>query len=134
MLQKAPAAFRLLLQATIFQDMQERSDAAEASVIKGGAKAIQKAEQRLKTLQTDMEAETRRSTEAAKNLARADRRVREFDFQVGEDKKNYDKLSELVEKLTAKLKIQKKQLEDAVCIFSCNQLRDIFRKSRRTPI
>lgn len=94
--------------------MQERADAAEASVIKGGAKAIQKAEQRLKSLQTDMEAETRRSTEASKNLARADRRVRELDFQVTEDKKNYDKLQELVEKLTAKLKVQKKQLEDAV--------------------
>ena len=33
---------------------------------------------------------------------------------MAEDKKNYDKLQELVEKLTAKLKVQKKQLEDAV--------------------
>ena len=97
------------------KDMQERSDAAEAAVIKGGAKAIQKAEQRLKSLQTDLEAETRRSGEASKNLQRADRHVRELEFQVSEDKKNYDKLQELVEKLTGKLKIQKKQLEDAVC-------------------
>ncbi|CAI4222378.1 unnamed protein product [Auanema sp. JU1783] len=95
------------------KDLQDRADAAEASVMKGGAKAVQKAEQRLKSLQTDLESETRRSGEASKNLARADRRVRELEFQVAEDKKNYDKLQELVEKLSAKLKIQKKQLEDA---------------------
>ncbi|KHJ75861.1 hypothetical protein OESDEN_24522 [Oesophagostomum dentatum] len=96
------------------KDMQERADAAEAAVMKGGAKAIQKAEARLKTLQTNLEAETRRATEASKSLARADRRVRELEFQVSEDKKNYDKLQELVEKLSSKLKAQKKQLEDAV--------------------
>lgn len=36
-------------------------------------------------------------------------------FQVAEDRKNYDKLQELVEKLSGKLKVQKKQLDDAVC-------------------
>ncbi|KIH57527.1 myosin head [Ancylostoma duodenale] len=95
------------------KDMQERADAAESAVMKGGAKAIQKAEARLKTLQTNLEGETRRATEAAKSLARADRRVRELEFQVAEDKKNYDKLQELVEKLSGKLKVQKKQLDDA---------------------
>ncbi|KAK6047867.1 hypothetical protein COOONC_14627 [Cooperia oncophora] len=86
------------------KDMQERADIAEAAVMKGGAKAIMKAE---------AQTETRRATEAAKSLARADRRVRELDFQVNEDKKNYDKLQELVEKLSGKLKMQKKQLEEA---------------------
>ncbi|CAJ0600448.1 unnamed protein product [Cylicocyclus nassatus] len=95
------------------KDMQERADTAESAVMKGGAKAIQKAEARLKTLQANLEAETRRATEASKSLARADRRVRELEFQVAEDKKNYDKLQELVEKLSGKLKTQKKQLEDA---------------------
>ncbi|CAI2356211.1 unnamed protein product [Caenorhabditis sp. 36 PRJEB53466] len=95
------------------KDLQERADAAEAAVMKGGAKAIQKAEQRLKALQSDLETETRRAGEASKTLARADRKVREFEFQVSEDKKNYDKLQELVEKLTAKLKLQKKQLDEA---------------------
>ena len=35
-------------------------------------------------------------------------------LKVSEDKKNYDKLQELVEKLMAKLKHQKKQLDEAV--------------------
>lgn len=35
-------------------------------------------------------------------------------MQVNEDKKNYDKLQELVEKLHSKLKQQKKALEEAV--------------------
>lgn len=62
--------------------MQERADAAEASVMKGGAKAIQKTEARMKTLQSDLETESRRAMEASKSLGRADRRVRELDFQV----------------------------------------------------
>ncbi|CAJ0934952.1 unnamed protein product, partial [Mesorhabditis belari] len=95
------------------KDMQERADTAEASVLKGGTKAVQKAEQRLKTLQADYESETRRAQEAVKAFGRADRRVRELDFQVTEDKKNYDKLQELVEKLNSKLKLQKKQLDEA---------------------
>ncbi|CAI5455740.1 unnamed protein product [Caenorhabditis angaria] len=104
--------FKKQLESSV-KDLQERADAAEAAVMKGGAKAIQKAEQRLKSLQTDLETETRRAGEATKTLARADRKVREFEFQVSEDKKNYDKLQELVEKLTAKLKLQKKQLDEA---------------------
>ncbi|VDO39106.1 unnamed protein product [Haemonchus placei] len=86
--------------------MQERADIAVAAVMKGGAEAVMEAEARLKALQGDLETETRRATEAAKSLARADRRV-------NEDKKNYDKLQELVEKLSGKLKMQKKQLEEA---------------------
>ncbi|UMM42796.1 hypothetical protein L5515_018483 [Caenorhabditis briggsae] len=104
--------FKKQLESAV-KDLQERADAAEAAVMKGGAKAIQKAEQRLKAFQTDLETESRRAGEASKTLARADRKVREFEFQVAEDKKNYDKLQELVEKLTAKLKLQKKQLEEA---------------------
>lgn len=64
------------------KDMQERADAAEAAVMKGGTKAVQKAEQRLKTLQADLENETRRAQEAVKAFGRADRKVRELEFQV----------------------------------------------------
>jgi len=37
-----------------------------------------------------------------------------MNLKVSEDKKNYDKLQELVEKLMTKLKQQKKQLDEAV--------------------
>ncbi|CAD6189289.1 unnamed protein product [Caenorhabditis auriculariae] len=104
--------FKKQLESAV-KDLQERADAAEAAVMKGGAKAVQKAEQRLKSLQSDLETESRRAGEASKSQARADRKVRELEFQVAEDKKNYDKLQELVEKLTAKLKLQKKQLDEA---------------------
>ncbi|GMT32623.1 hypothetical protein PFISCL1PPCAC_23920, partial [Pristionchus fissidentatus] len=95
------------------KDLQDRADTAEAAVVKGGQKAVLKAESKLKTLQVDYENESRRAQETGKALSRADRRVRELDFQVNEDKKNYDKLQELVEKLHSKLKQQKKALEEA---------------------
>uniref|UniRef100_A0A158PAE5 Myosin head n=1 Tax=Angiostrongylus cantonensis TaxID=6313 RepID=A0A158PAE5_ANGCA len=95
------------------KEMQERADASEAAVVKGGAKAVQKAEAHLKTLQNNLEKEAHRAAEAVKSLSRADRRVRELEFQVAEDKKNYDKLQELVEKLSDKLRQQKRQLDEA---------------------
>ncbi|KJH47330.1 myosin head [Dictyocaulus viviparus] len=64
------------------KEMQERADAAEAAVMKGGAKAIKKAEAHLKTLQDDLESETRRASEAVKSLSRTVRRARELEFQV----------------------------------------------------
>lgn len=66
------------------QELQERADIAEQAVLKGGAKAIQKAEQRLKNVQAELETESRRSQDATKAFSRADRRVRELEFQVRE--------------------------------------------------
>ncbi len=61
-----------------------------------------------------MEAETRRHTETQKNLSKQDRQLKELQFQLEEDKKNHERLTDLVEKLQQKIKTYKRQVEEAV--------------------
>ncbi|KAK0402451.1 hypothetical protein QR680_016341 [Steinernema hermaphroditum] len=102
------------------KEMQAKIEEAEAAVLKGGQKTIAKLEQRLKTIEAELEGEQRRHSEAVKNLSRQDRKTRELQFQVDEEKKNYNKMCELVEKLQSKLKIQRRQIEEAEEVANVN--------------
>lgn len=62
--------------------MQVRLDEAEAAALKGGKKVIAKLEQRVRELESELDGEQRRFQDANKNLAKADRRARELQFQV----------------------------------------------------
>ncbi|KAI1727506.1 myosin tail domain-containing protein [Ditylenchus destructor] len=95
------------------KEMQVRLDEAEAAALKGGKKIIAKLEQRIRDLESECDGEQRRGQDAQKNLSKHERRVRELQFQVDEDKKNFERLQDLVDKLQGKLKTQKKQLEEA---------------------
>ncbi|KAI6239365.1 CRE-MYO-2 protein [Aphelenchoides fujianensis] len=95
------------------KDMNQRVDEAEAAALKGGAKIVAKLEETLKRIESELEGEQRRHADAAKNLGKADRRAREILFQLDEEKKNYNKLCDLVEKLQTKIKQQRRQIEEA---------------------
>lgn len=71
-------------------------------------------------LMTELESETRRHTDTQKNLRAKERRIRELQFQVDEDKKGQERLYQLVEKLQQKLKTFKRQNEEAEQIASMN--------------
>ncbi|VDD85927.1 unnamed protein product [Enterobius vermicularis] len=88
-------------------------DEAEQSALKGGKKVIAKLEQRVHDLEVELDGEQRRHQDVTKNVAKQERRVRELQFQVDEDKKNFERLQELVDKLQGKIKTQKRQLEEA---------------------
>ncbi len=75
---------------------------------------ISKLEQRVQVLESDLDSEQRRHQDAVKGLSKSERRIRELLFQVDEDKKASHRLQDLVEKLQNKLKIQKRQIEEAV--------------------
>ncbi|CAJ0963541.1 unnamed protein product, partial [Mesorhabditis belari] len=95
------------------REFQTRLDEAEAAALKGGKKVIQQLEKRSRDLENELDGEQRRFQTANKDLNKAERKVKELDFQINEDKKNFDRLNELVEKLQNKLKQQKKQIDDA---------------------
>ena len=90
-------------------------DECEAVMMRGGKKALSKLEQRVRELEAELEVEQRRHAEAQKNLRRTDHRVKELVFQNDEDKKALERSQELIDKLQAKLKTYKRQLEEAVC-------------------
>ncbi|CAJ0963180.1 unnamed protein product, partial [Mesorhabditis belari] len=95
------------------KEFQIRLDEAEAAALKGGKKTIAKLEQRNRELEGELDGEQRRYANATKEVQKADRRVKELQFQIDEDKKNFDRLNDLVDKLQGKIRTQKNQLEDA---------------------
>jgi chromosome segregation ATPase len=98
---------------TTLKDMQIRLDEAEAAALKGGRKVIAKLETRIREIETELDGEQRRHQDSQKNLAKADRRSRELQFQIEEDKKNQERLNDLCEKLQQKIKVYKRQVEEA---------------------
>uniref|UniRef100_A0A7E4VFX9 Myosin motor domain-containing protein n=1 Tax=Panagrellus redivivus TaxID=6233 RepID=A0A7E4VFX9_PANRE len=95
------------------KEMQVKIEEAEQAALKGGAKIVAKLEGRLKAIETEFESEQRRHADAAKNLSKSDRKGRELQFQVEEERKNYEKLCDLVEKLQAKIKVQRRLIDEA---------------------
>merc|ERR1712150_283153 len=110
---------RKLLEAQA-KDTQARLDDAEANALKGGKKAMNKMETRIRELQSELDAESRRFADAAKNLRRSERRIKELSFAGDEDRKNHERMQGLIDSLQGKIKSYKKQIEEAEEIAALN--------------
>merc|ERR1712061_584291 len=93
--------------------MQGRLDEAEVDALKGGKKAMLKMESRIRELESEMDAESRRCGDAQKNLRKSERRIKELVFASDEDKKNHERMQALIDQLQNKIKTYKKQIEEA---------------------
>ena len=102
------------------KDLQARLDTAEADALKGGKKAMNKMDTRIRELQSEMEAETRRFADSQKNLRRSERRIKELSFAGDEDRKNHERMQGLIDSLQGKIKCYKKQIEEAEEIAALN--------------
>nr|XP_034831970.1 myosin heavy chain, muscle isoform X41 [Maniola hyperantus] len=111
------------------KELQIRLDEAEANALKGGKKAIQKLEQRVRELENELDGEQRRHADAQKNLRKAERRIKELTFQGEEDRKNHERMQDLVDKLQQKIKTYKRQIEEAEEIAALNLAK--FRKAQQ---
>merc|ERR1712183_746013 len=110
---------RKLLEAQV-KDLVTRCDEAETNALKGGRKAVTKMETRIRELESEMDAESRRLGDAQKNMRKSERRVKELIFAGEEDKKNQERMQALVEQLQSKIKTHKKQIEKAEEIAALN--------------
>merc|ERR1712091_658418 len=86
----------------------------------GGKKAMNKMETRIRELQSELDAESRRFADAAKNLRRSERRIKELSFAGDEDRKNHERMQGLIDGLQGKIKSYKKQIEEAEEIAALN--------------
>ncbi|XP_046620915.1 myosin heavy chain, muscle isoform X21 [Neodiprion virginianus] len=114
---------------TQIKELQVRLDEAEANALKGGKKAIQKLEQRVRELENELDGEQRRHADAQKNLRKSERRIKELSFQADEDRKNHERMQDLVDKLQQKIKTYKRQIEEAEEIAALNLAK--FRKAQQ---
>ncbi|UJR20568.1 hypothetical protein I4U23_023694 [Adineta vaga] len=102
------------------KDLQVRLDESEGNSLKGGKRVIGKLEQRIHELENEIELEQHRHQETLKELRKNDRRLKEVVFQIEEDRKNHLRLQDLNDKLQAKIKVYKRQVEEAEEIAAIN--------------
>merc|ERR1711953_596885 len=102
------------------KDMQQRLDEAETNALKGGKKAMNKMETRIRELESELDAENRRLGDAQKNLRKSERRIKEMTYASDEDRKNHERMQGLIDQLQAKIKTYKKQIEEAEEIAAIN--------------
>merc|ERR1712183_171863 len=110
---------RKLLEAQC-KDAQGRADEAEVNALKGGKKAIIKMETRIRELESELDAVSRRNSDVMKNLRKAERSIKELAFASDEDKKNHERMQALIDQLQGKVKSYKKQIEEAEEIAALN--------------
>ena len=110
---------RKLLECQV-KEMQSRLDEAESNALKGGKKAMNKMDTRIRELESEMDAENRRFADATKNLRKSERRIKELTFASDEDRKNHERMQGLIDQLQGKIRSYKKQIEEAEEIAALN--------------
>ena len=73
------------------------------NALKNGRKAAAKMEARIKELENELDGEQRRLADASKNLRKAERKVKEMDFQEQEDAKQHAHMQDVVDRLQQKV-------------------------------
>merc|ERR1711915_1034402 len=102
------------------KELQVRLEEVEGNALKAGKKAIAKLENRVRELEGQLDDESRRHSDAQKNLRKSERRIKELTFQSDEDKKNHERMQDLVDKLQQKIKTYKRQIDEAEEIAAMN--------------
>merc|ERR1712127_1147555 len=65
---------------TMVKDAHTRGDETEMNALKGGKKAVNKMESRIRELESELDAESRRFGDAQKNLRKSERKIKELTF------------------------------------------------------
>merc|ERR1711936_212756 len=110
-------------------ELENRLADAEATAAKGGKSAMAKLEMKIRELEIELGSVQTRTGESYKAFQRAERRVKELQFQQDEDKKNQDRMSDLANKLQQKIKTYKNQIEEAEEIAALNLAK--YRKAQQ---
>merc|ERR1719347_2022435 len=108
-----------LLEAQV-KDAANRVDEAEQNALKGGKKAMAKMDTRIRELESELDVESRRCSDAQKNLRKSERHIKELTYQQDEDRKNHERMQGLIDQLQGKIKSYKKQIEEAEEIAALN--------------
>merc|ERR1712223_123651 len=110
-------------------ELEARLADAEATAMKGGKNAMAKLEMRIRELEMELGSTQSKTSENFKAFRRAERRVKELQFQQEEDRKNQDRMSDLANKLQQKIKTYKQQIEKAEEIAALNLAK--YRKAQQ---
>merc|ERR1712027_26243 len=110
-------------------ELEQRLAEANEIAAKGGRAAMAKLESRIRELEIELGSSQSKTGETFKGYQKSERRIKELQFQQDEDRKNQDRMSELAGKLQEKIKVYKKQIEEAGEIAALNLAK--FRKCQQ---
>merc|ERR1712173_440785 len=110
-------------------ELENRLAEANQAAAKGGRNAMAKLEGRIREMEIELGGVQSKTSESFKAYQKAERKIKELCFQQDEDHKNHDQMSELANKLQAKIKTYKKQIEEAEEIAALNLAK--FRKAQQ---
>merc|ERR1712156_424128 len=110
-------------------ELEQRLLDANEMAARGGRNAMAKLESRIRELEIELGSVQSKTGENYKAFQKAERRIKELQFQSDEDHKNQDRMSELANKLQQKIKTYKKQIEEAEEIAALNLAK--FRKAQQ---
>merc|ERR1712027_228459 len=110
-------------------ELENRLADANESAMRGGRAALAKLETRIRELEIELGNSQSHTSESMKGHQKTERRCKELQFQIDEDKKNQDRMAELASKLQQKIKTYKKQIEEAEEIAALNLAK--FRKAQQ---
>uniref|UniRef100_A0A0K2T3U6 Myosin heavy chain 1 [Tribolium castaneum] n=1 Tax=Lepeophtheirus salmonis TaxID=72036 RepID=A0A0K2T3U6_LEPSM len=110
-------------------ELEQRLLEANEAAAKGGRAALAKLEAKIRELELELGSCQSRTSDTYKAYQKAERRIKELQFQQDEDRKNQERMSELATKLQQKIKTYKKQIEEAEEIAALNLAK--FRKAQQ---
>ena len=110
-------------------ELEMRLAEANENAARLGRNAMAKMESRVRELEIELGNCQAGTSDTYKAYQKAERRVKELQFQQEEDHKNQERMSELAGKLQQKIKVYKKQIEEAEEIAALNLAK--FRKAQQ---
>merc|ERR1711988_809261 len=114
---------------TQISEVELRLTEANEVAAKGGRNQMAKLESRVRELEVELGTIQSKTSESYKAFQKAERHVKELQFQQDEDRKNQDRMSELATKLQQKIRTYKKQIEEAEEIAALNLAK--YRKAQQ---
>merc|ERR1712223_1503598 len=93
-------------------ELENKCAEANDAAMRGGRAALAKLETRIRELEIELGNSQSHTAENMKGHQKTERRCKELQFQIDEDKKNQDRMAELASKLQQKIKTYKKQIEE----------------------
>merc|ERR1712158_241998 len=110
-------------------EMQNKAEQASFAIARGAAQIPAKLEDRAHNIEMELNRTIQHTDKVHKTITKGERRVKELLFQQEENKKNQDRITDLVDKLQQKIKSYKKQIEEAEEIAAINLAK--FRKAQQ---
>merc|ERR1719394_1907018 len=110
-------------------EMQNKAEEASFAMARGAAQIPAKLEARVHEIELELNRTIQMTDEVHKSITKGERRVKELLFQQEENKKNQDRITDLVDKLQQKIKSYKKQIEEAEEIAAINLAK--YRKAQQ---